>query len=117
LGEVIDIVHPRNCCRYTVNLFEPDPDAPRIYRPEDLEPVWDGWAPYDDGAPSSHLDGQGRILAGLCKAEDTLTGTLARLGERFKLPPQVVQACLHDMASAGWIAIEYGPFGCLEIHI
>jgi hypothetical protein len=42
LGEVIDASRGREGHRYVLNLFTPNPDAPPVYRLEDLEPIWPG---------------------------------------------------------------------------
>ena len=42
LGEVIDASRGGEGWRYVLNLFTPDPDAPLVYRLEDLEPIWPG---------------------------------------------------------------------------
>jgi hypothetical protein len=59
LGEVIDASRGREGHRYVLNLFTPNPDAPPVYRLEDLEPIWpgrperDAAQPWDDAASPS----------------------------------------------------------------
>jgi hypothetical protein len=59
LGEVIDASRGGEGWRYVLNLFTPNPDAPLVYRLEDLEPIWpsrperDAAQTWDDAASPS----------------------------------------------------------------
>jgi hypothetical protein len=70
-----------------------------------------------DTIAARRVHGQGRILEALAEDDVVLTGTLAHLGGQFGLPPQVVRACLLDLAYAGWITIEPQRLGHLTIRI
>jgi hypothetical protein len=70
-----------------------------------------------DTATARRVRGQGQILEALTEDDAVLAGTLARLGERFGLPPQVVRACILELAHAGWITIQPHRLGNLTIRL
>jgi DNA-binding transcriptional regulator PaaX len=70
----------------------------------------------DDPATRRYLLEQGHILEALAYG-DVLTGTLDHLGRRFGLAPAELRACLRQLASAGWIAVQTEPFGRLTIRL
>src|SRR5690349_16327531 len=61
--------------------------------------------------------GEGAIMETLAEADEGLTGTPERLGDRFGLTSGELQACLLELAYAGWIAIRIEPFGRLTIRL